>query len=63
MLKECQDHEESPVCLRYIIDYCREVEDKACVIEIPQLLNKLYGDEFRSIPKAKKWWGEDILNR
>lgn len=63
LLKECQLHEQHPVCLRYIIDYCQEVEDKACAIEIPQLLNKLYGEEFRSIPKAKKWWGEDISKR
>ena len=41
----CYEDAESAECIRYILDYCNQWEDRGCVIELPQLLNKV--DEHR----------------
>ena len=41
----CYEDAESPECIRYFLDYCNQWEDHGCVIELPQLLNKV--DEHR----------------
>ena len=37
----CYEDAESAECIRYILDYCNQWEDRGCVIELPQLLNKV----------------------
>lgn len=37
----CFKDPESPICIRYILDYCGHWQDRGCAIELPQLLNKV----------------------
>lgn len=37
----CYGDPESSECIRYILEYCNQWEDRGCVIELPQLLNKV----------------------
>lgn len=39
-------------CVRYILDYCQRYEDRGCVIELPQMLNKRSDDDFDMIRKV-----------
>ena len=35
--------------IRYVLDYCQHYEDRGCVINKPQLLNKLEREEFQEM--------------
>lgn len=60
LIPECQRNDEDPVCIRYIMDYCKEVEDKACSVEIPHLLKGMSGDDLVSLSNVRKRWGENV---
>ena len=45
--------EEDPKYIRYMLDYCNVYEDRGCVINKPQLLNKLDGETLDEIKSMK----------
>ncbi|CAH1261579.1 KDM8 [Branchiostoma lanceolatum] len=49
----CLEDDATPPCVRYILDYCLDYEDRGCVIELPQLLNKLYKPDFEKLAQIK----------
>ncbi|XP_078590152.1 uncharacterized protein LOC144870229 isoform X1 [Branchiostoma floridae x Branchiostoma japonicum] len=49
----CMEDDATPRCVRYILDYCHGFEDRGCVIELPQLLNKLYKRDFEKLAQIK----------
>eukprot|EP00118_Oscarella_pearsei_P022414 m.259332 g.259332 ORF g.259332 m.259332 type:complete len:131 (+) comp40416_c0_seq6:1689-2081(+) len=62
-LWECKKDEDDPVCVRYILDYCHEVEDKGCAIELPQVMTKktaLYIYDVQTT--ARRWGQKDIAH-
>ena len=50
---KCSDDESDPSCIRYILDYCLAYNDRGCVIQLPQLLNKLTSDEYNNVKTIK----------
>ena len=40
-------------CIRYTIDYCHQYEDRGCVINLPQLLNKKGEDFLQKLSEYK----------
>ena len=52
--KYCLQHGSSHTkCIRYMLDYCSYFEDRGCVVNKPQLLNKLDGDKLHRIANMK----------
>lgn len=49
----CFEDPESPICIRYILDYCSHWEDRGCAIELPQLLNKVEKSLMKQIASLK----------
>ncbi|KAI8480976.1 hypothetical protein Bbelb_390800 [Branchiostoma belcheri] len=45
----CMDDEARHHCIRYILDYCQVYQDRGCVVQLPQLLNKQTKEDFESI--------------
>lgn len=45
----CLENPESSECIRYILDYCNQWEDRGCIIELPQLLNKVGMETMKQI--------------
>ena len=49
----CYEDAESTECIRYILDYCNQWEDRGCIIELPQLLNKVDKERMEEITTMK----------
>ena len=47
--KPCQKDDNHFKCLRYLLDYCGEFQDRGCVIQLPHLLNKLDRSEYKEL--------------
>ncbi|XP_078608121.1 bifunctional peptidase and (3S)-lysyl hydroxylase Jmjd7-like [Branchiostoma floridae x Branchiostoma japonicum] len=45
----CADDDAVPQCIRYILDYCQVYQDRGCVVQLPQLLNKQTKEDFEII--------------
>ncbi|CAH1253850.1 KDM8 [Branchiostoma lanceolatum] len=45
----CMDDDADQRCIRYILDYCQVYQDRGCVVQLPQLLNKISKEEFENI--------------
>ena len=45
--KQCQIDDNDLKCLRYLLDYCGEFQDRGCIIQLPHLLNKLGKSEYK----------------
>ena len=45
----CYEDSGHPECIRYILEYCSQWEDRGCVIELPQHLNKRDKKEMEQI--------------
>ena len=44
-----QEDEENSKCIRYILDYCLHYDDRGCVDQLPQLMNKLGSSQYKEI--------------
>ena len=44
--KACQKDDEDLRCVRYALDYCHEFRDRGCIVQLPQLLNKVGRKEY-----------------
>ncbi|KAI8486835.1 hypothetical protein Bbelb_353430 [Branchiostoma belcheri] len=49
----CLEDDADPQCIRYVLDYCLYFEDRGCITELPQLLNKLYKTDFEKLSQTK----------
>ena len=58
LLRECEEDETDPICVRYMIDYCHEVEDKGCANQLPQVLSRKTQLYLEDIQSAEKRWGQ-----
>ena len=55
-----ESYRQEMTCIRYMLDYCQLYEDRGCVIELPQMLNKRSNDEFEMIKNVpSKFTSED----
>lgn len=49
--RSCRDQEDegNTKCIRYILDYCLHYDDRGCVDQLPQLMNKLGSSQYKEI--------------
>eukprot|EP00112_Aurelia_sp_Birch-Aquarium-sp1_P010423 Seg2224.2 transcript_id=Seg2224.2/GoldUCD/mRNA.D3Y31 product="Lysine-specific demethylase 8" protein_id=Seg2224.2/GoldUCD/D3Y31 len=50
--RKCED-EDDLVCVKYILEYCGQYEDRGCVVNKPQLLNKRGQEEMVQMSSSK----------
>ena len=48
-----QEDEENTKCIRYILDYCLHYDDRGCVDQLPQLMNKLGSSQYKEIQQMQ----------
>ena len=46
---ECWQDDNNNKCIRYILDYCLHYDDRGCVDQLPQLMNKLGSSQYKDI--------------
>ena len=46
---ECWEDDNTNRCIRYILDYCLNYDDRGCVDQLPQLMNKLGSSQYKEI--------------
>ena len=46
---ECWEDDNTKKCIRYILDYCLSFDDRGCVDQLPQLMNKLGSSQYKEI--------------
>ncbi len=52
--KPCFVDEAEMKCLKYILDYCSHYDDRGCVVNKPQLLNKKDDEDMKELEKMPK---------